>query len=141
MLERLKWGEISSSGTILCEYQLFLQLDEYEQEDIGNFKQIYCIQEDELHKISPVIHELIKNRKITYLAFCEDKPGNELRKWTEYRHPNYAEIFRRESMYGYSEEITPKKYAKLLFEIDNGNYDFDGNYIGYDGYYADFKGE
>jgi hypothetical protein len=138
MLDRLKRGDISRSGAIYCEYQLYLNLDEYEGSEIWNYTRIYCASDSELERIGRLFHEITKDKKITYLAFFEEKIGYCEREWTEYKHKNYTGRFRYVDVYNYAEKITLENRAKLLFEMDNGDYDDEGNYTGYNGDYADF---
>jgi hypothetical protein len=141
MLERLKWQDLAGHSTVLCEYQIEQHLDEYEIEDDSNFKQLFLQQmyygDSALEQ---AFYELVKDKTITYLGFCEQRIGYDEREWTEYKHPNYTERFLCDNVEDYAEEITPESHAKLLFEIANGDYDdVTGEYLGYSGDYADFS--
>jgi len=142
MLDRLKFGDVAGRGGIFCEYQLFPHLDEYQKEDDDNFKRLYCVREGGLAELGQAVHELIKDKKITFLLFRERQLGNGYgeEEHSEYRHPNYTGIFVCDEIYSYAEEITRESHARLLFELAQGDYDGNtGEYLGYSGDYADFS--
>jgi hypothetical protein len=141
MLDRLKWQDLASISIVLCEYQIKHHLDEYEKEDDKNFKWLFCKGAGFPILLGAAMHELIKDKKITYLSFRERRLGDYEDEFAEYKHPSYTEMFVCDSIEDYAEEITPESHAKLLFEIANGDYDEStGEYIGYSGDYAGLAG-
>jgi hypothetical protein len=141
MLDRLKWCDLAYTTSVFCEYQLKARLNEYEVEDESNFKRLYYRRNGN-SELDAAMHELIKDKKITYLLFREIYIGGgyDDEEATEYKHPHYTEIFVCEDIDGYAEEITTESHAKLLFEIARGDYDNStGEYLGYSGDYADFS--
>ena len=141
MLDRLKWQDLKYTSSVFCEYQVKSRLDEYEVEDESNFKRLYYRRIGN-NEFDTAMHELIKDKKITYLCFREICIGGgyEDEEQAEYKHPHYTEIFRCEDIDSRAEEITAESHAKLLFEIKWGDYDDStGEYLGYSGNYAEFK--
>jgi hypothetical protein len=139
ILEKIKNADfISGDIRAFCEYKIIPSGCE---DDYENFVRIYACVQSSLDSVLYAFRELIKDKKITYLCVSQyDKWAdsydiNDIIKEFKYEHPHYTGGFFCDDLDEVATEITAESHAKLIYEIENGDYDDNGEFIGYNGNY------
>jgi hypothetical protein len=144
ILEKIKNADFMSGDIrAFCEYKIDPNGD---NDDYDNFERIYTIVQSSTDTLLYAFGELIKDKAITYLCveewdiYTDSYDINYKLHLYTYKHPCYTESFLCDDLYNVATEITAESHAKMIFEIENGDYDENGDYIGYSGSYEGFEG-